>query len=463
LIIEKLKVRVVFLLALLLVVFFPHRFYAQFSAQRRAKAKELYEQALEYEKNDQFREAVEKAKELIKNYPVRTYIPNTYLLLGLCYENLYDFAKALRYYRKLLHGFPNYKIAKIARYKEDLIKKTYKLEKKPLIIFIKQERFVRKGYYNKAVQYCRQILADYPHASLADNAQNTISYIRMNYLKQYNGAISEYKKILSSYPDSNFRDNALFAIGRCLEHLELYQSSLAYYSLLKKRHEGGFLPKTNYWSRVWYTKSSDRLEKVVEKMQKYAGKPFALDSFVESPFEVCLNDKRGEDTKSRNIKTWITPEAVKKLIGKEVMVQKFAVFFTDQKATTLNIWNYILSQYDNLDDTGLEDYWQFPAETHALKTGDEEDLCFLLSSLLVASGMDSENVRVGFGKDSEGGVYRCVYIKDNDEWYLLNVDWKGTQKELRLAKYERYNPEYAFNDKVLLVSPVSPVRLSRCQ
>jgi tetratricopeptide (TPR) repeat protein len=392
-----------------------------------------------------------------------TYIPNTYLLLGLCYENLYDFAKALRYYQKLLQRFPNYKIAKIARYKEDLIKKTYKLEKKPLIIFIKQERLVRKGDYDKAIECCRQILEDYPRASLADNAQNTIGYIRMNYLKQYNGAISEYKKILSSYPDSNFQDNALFAIGRCFEYLELYQSSLAYYRLLKKRHEGGLLPKTNYWSRVWYTKSSDRLEKVVEKMQKFAEEPSALDSFIEPPFEVCLNDKRGEDTQSRNIKTWITPEAVKKLIGKESMVKKFAIFFTDDRATTLNIWNYILSQYDKLADVGPKDYWQFPGETHALKTGNEEDLCFLLGSLLIASGIDRENVRVGFGKDSEGEVYRCVYVKDGNEWYLLNVDWRGTQEELRLAKYERYNPEYAFNDKVLLVSPASAARLSRCQ
>jgi len=460
---EKLKVRSVFLLALLLVVFFPRRFYAQISTQRKTRAKELYEQALEKEKNGQFREAIEKAKDLVKNYPDLTYIPNTYLLLGLCYENLYDFTKALSYYRKLLQRFPNYKIAKIARYKEDLIKKTYKLEKKPLIIFIKQERLVRKGDYDKAIECCRQILEDYPRASLADNAQNTIGYIRMNYLKQYNGAISEYKKILSSYPDSNFQDNALFAIGRCFEYLELYQSSLAYYRLLKKRHEGGFLPKTNYWSRVWYTKSSDRLEKVAEKMQKFAGEPFALDSFIESPFEVCLNDKRGEDTQSRNIKTWITPEAVKKLIGKESMVKKFAFFFTDYRATTLSIWNYILSQYDKLADVGPKDYWQFPGETYALKTGDEEDLCFLLSSLLIASGIDAENVRVGFGKDSEGEVYRCVYVKDDDEWYLLNVDWRGTQEELRLAKYDRYNPEYAFNDKVLLVSPASPTRLSRCQ
>jgi outer membrane protein assembly factor BamD (BamD/ComL family) len=60
--IEKLKVRAVFLLALSLVVFFPQRFYAQFSTQRKTKAKELYEQALENEKNGQFREAIEKAK-----------------------------------------------------------------------------------------------------------------------------------------------------------------------------------------------------------------------------------------------------------------------------------------------------------------------------------------------------------------------------------------------------------------
>lgn len=460
----KSEVRAVFILSILVVLFSPDLLGAQFSSQRNAKAKELYERAIEYEKNDQFREAIEVSLELVKNYPARTYIPNTLLLLGLCYENLYDFAKSLRYYRKLLHGFPNYKIAKIARYKNDLIKKTYKLEKKPLIIFIKQERFVRKGEYEKALQYCRQILADYPRVSLADNAQNTVGYIHMNYLKQYNMAISEYKKILNNYPDSNFRDNALFAVGRCFEHLGLYQSSRAYYRLLKRRHEGGFLPKTNYWSRVWYTKSSDRLEKVEEKVQEFTMVENALDSFVESPFEVCLSDRRSpDDSKARNIKSWITPEAVKKMANRDFQVKKFALFFTDYEATTLNIWNYILSEYDNLGDVGEEDYWQFPSETVALGSGDSEDLCFLLSSLLIASGIDSNDIRVVFGKDSEDNTYRSVYVRHDDEWFVLNVGWRGYQEKLYLAKHERYNLEYAFNDKTLTVSPTSPVSLTRCQ
>ena len=460
----KLKVTAILLLSLLAVVSLPNRLSARFSVQRTAKAKEVYERALEYEKNDQFREAVQKAQELLKNYPVRTYVPNTLLLLGLCYENLYDFKKALRYYRKLLHGFPNYKIAKIARYKEDVIKKTYKSDKKPLIIFIKQERFIRKGEYEKALQHCRRILADYPRASLADNAQNTMGYVYMNYLKQYNNAMAEYKKIISDYPDSNFRDNAFFAIGRCFEYLELYQSATAYYKLLKKRHDGGLLPKTNYWSRVWYTKTSTRLDKVREKMQKFAGEKLALNSFVESPFEVCLSDKRGlADAKSRNIKTWITPEAVKKLIDREVKIQKKAIFFTDYKATTLNIWNYVLSNYDKFVDADEKNFWQFPNETIALKAGDDNDLCFLLSSLLIASGIDSEDIRVVFGKDAENNPYRCVYIRYDEEWYLLNVNWKGKQKELYPARYERYNLEYAFNDKIFTVSPASPVSLSRCQ
>jgi tetratricopeptide (TPR) repeat protein len=100
----KSEVRAVFILSILAVLLSPDLLGAQFSSQRNAKAKELYERALEYEKSDQFREAIEVSLELVKNHPARTYIPNTLLLLGLCYENLYDFSKALRYYRKLLHG-----------------------------------------------------------------------------------------------------------------------------------------------------------------------------------------------------------------------------------------------------------------------------------------------------------------------------------------------------------------------
>lgn len=460
----KSKVPAIFLLFTLAIFLFPGKLFARFSSQRTAKAKVFYERALKHEKNGRFREAIEDALSIIKDYPARTYVPNTLLLLGLCYENLYDFAKSLRYYRKLLHGFPNYKIAKIARYKENLIKKTYKLEKKPLIIFIQQERHIRNGEYKKALGYCRQILRDYPRSNLSDNAQNTMGYIYMNYLKQHNKALAEYKKIITHYPDSNFRDNALFAIGRCFENLKLYQSAAAYYRLLRKRHEGGFLPKTNYWSRVWYTKCTDRLEKTEEKMQKLAKEEFVLDSFVESPFEVCISDKRGaEDTKSRNIKTWITPENVKKIVNKDIKIKKFAIFFTDYKKTILSIWNYVLSQYELLPNLGRDDQWQFPSETAALKTGDSEDFCFFLSSLLIASGIDSENVQMVVGKNIEGGDYRSICVKHENEWYLLNVDWVGRQEKLHLAKYEQFNPEYAFNDKKLTVSPTSPVNLSRCQ
>lgn len=44
------------------------------------------------------------------------------------------------------------------------------------------------------------------------------------------------------------------------------------------------------------------------------------------------------------------------------------------------------------------DPWQFPAETLALRSGDCEDIAFLLASLLLASGISGYNVRVALGQ-----------------------------------------------------------------
>lgn len=52
---------------------------------------------------------------------------------------------------------------------------------------------------------------------------------------------------------------------------------------------------------------------------------------------------------------------------------------------------------------GHEEYWRFPRETLQRKSGDCEDTSFLLASLLLASGLQDEEVRVVLGKVDDRG------------------------------------------------------------
>jgi len=73
----------------------------------------------------------------------------------------------------------------------------------------------------------------------------------------------------------------------------------------------------------------------------------------------------------------------------------------DQKARAC--WRYIRT-FSYMKDE--RDYWQLPAETLRLRSGDCEDLSFLLASLLLGSGISPYHIRVVFG---------CVTWETNPE------------------------------------------------
>jgi hypothetical protein len=57
-----------------------------------------------------------------------------------------------------------------------------------------------------------------------------------------------------------------------------------------------------------------------------------------------------------------------------------------------------ISSHINYKPSGRNDPWQFPEETLALRSGDCEDIAFLLASLLLSSGISAYNIRVAIGK-----------------------------------------------------------------
>lgn len=99
------------------------------------------------------------------------------------------------------------------------------------------------------------------------------------------------------------------------------------------------------------------------------------------------------------------------------------------------IWRWVVSNIDyRLNEpatdpsdptTQLAEFYQFPAETIALRKGDCEDSAFLLASLLVASGISEYCVRVVMGtvkwdtrSPSEGHVW-VIYKDESGIWRVL--------------------------------------------
>ncbi len=421
--------------------------------QEEAGLWKMYNSALSDGSPQAFRKVIRKVGDVMREYPTKVNVADMLFLLGLCYENVYKFPKALVYYRELRDVHPYHKNAKAVRYKIDLIERTYRNEKVVLGLFIRQERLMLSGKYKEAVEKCRELLATYPSSSLADNVQNIIGYIYMNYLKDYSKAKKEYEMLLKRYSKSNFRDNAVFAIGRCCEELGYYQSALRQYNILKKKHEGVLFSKTNYWSRVWHTRAEDQIKKVEFKMDSIRHKLYPVDSFVTAKYDLCVQGKHGHSAfgfDTRSIKSWVLPKQVTELAKEKLRLEPEKGYGGNSVDTALEVWNYVAGNY--LYKDSIDDYWQEPEETVSRQSGDSVDLTFLLASLLLNDGNNKNKVWVMVGKDRDGAEHYWVNLLHNGEWYMLEPSWKPPFEDLPLAKFEGYTPYYAFNNKALKVN-----------
>ena len=108
------------------------------------------------------------------------------------------------------------------------------------------------------------------------------------------------------------------------------------------------------------------------------------------------------------------------------------------------------------------DPWQFSEETLALRSGDCEDITFLLASLLLAAGISGYNVRVALGKlhmlDAQGRktsydhswvMYKC----EAGNWLLLEPlqleEHRPAARAPRQVLEAAYEPYFLFNSEHL--------------
>jgi predicted transglutaminase-like cysteine proteinase len=98
----------------------------------------------------------------------------------------------------------------------------------------------------------------------------------------------------------------------------------------------------------------------------------------------------------------------------------------DEKVGKCQDW--VMSHIEYVSDNkswGKREFWQFPCETMALKTGDCEDGCFLLHSMLLNANVDWMRLRSTAGwvmsnNGERGGHMYLTYCRGED-WVI--IDW----------------------------------------
>jgi len=127
-------------------------------------------------------------------------------------------------------------------------------------------------------------------------------------------------------------------------------------------------------------------------------------------------------------------------------------------------WQFVAENISYLDERllprvkGVTDIWQFPAETLATGSGDCEDCSFLLASLMIASGISEDKIRVvigqliRIGQPSQAHAW-IIYLDEREIWRVI----ESTSQPVEITRAptadsaaqpgnpNRYSPILCFN------------------
>ncbi len=152
------------------------------------------------------------------------------------------------------------------------------------------------------------------------------------------------------------------------------------------------------------------------------------------------------------LNTFITPnEQVVKETAEYIVGGLIRDSIEDRVAAAFNFVAVNIVYTSDRKQFGKNDWWQYSRETLgqvftdgnvARMYGDCEDSSFLFASLLIASGVPSQNVRVGISE-----VHAWVEVKLGNVWYLFETTDDKEMSVFVTAK-SVVNKGYAYNVQV---------------
>ena len=394
-----------------------------FSASGETASRNLYQAAVHEREAGNCAAAFGHLTTLLDRGPASDLAGVASHLRAVCLAESGSYDEALAAFRAFLAIHPRGELSNKARVYIDLLTKHRAPDDQPLLLFMKHLRLHEAGRYRESVTAGRTLLARFPTASLAAKTRNAIAYVYLVDLQDYEGAIGEFNAVLRHHPGSPLADNALFGIATAEERRRRFDAALKVYELLRKKHQGWFGPKANYWSRLWYERTKGRIE--------------AIDALVcQNDYLGVLTDWTPYDMKYRRIERFFEAQPYAGHRAGELSDHDayYRVRSLIRQARRLPY----------LRETATQDFWQIPPETQARPGGDCEDQAVWLFDQM--QGLGIRNCRVFLGKRNARGnqphAWVILYTKSNG--YILDPTEFAQPYQSRAFSKSDYVPHYSF-------------------
>ncbi|MDQ6994529.1 MAG: outer membrane protein assembly factor BamD [Mariprofundaceae bacterium] len=229
------------------------------------RASVLYQKALSALQKQQTSTVLSLSQQIQTDFPSSLEAKKSDYLLARAWELNNQATQALQAYRRFLKHHLNTVHRVDAQLKVSLISTALKENKPPVLHLMLAALNQRTlSHDDAAITLLKELLTQYPHSRLADDALNIMAYMQLVDIHDVLGAKQSYQALLKRYPHSNYIDNAMYGLAVALEDNRQWEAARRAYTKLKKKHMsvsmlGLSFAKDNYLSRVWFNKASSRL------------------------------------------------------------------------------------------------------------------------------------------------------------------------------------------------------------
>lgn len=173
--------------------------------------------------------------------------------------------------------------------------------------------------------------------------------------------------------------------------------------------------KYKTWVETYSARDKPKLASFSEKtFRGYITRYFVDSQILPPPRDLARIAVYGEDT----TRVFITPNDSR-------VVSWIKSIKSPSVKKLSELVNFNVKYKSDLEVHGKRDYWQLPAETIKLGSGDCEDQAFLLASLARVAGYTEEEVFVAVGKN-----HAWVMVKEEKTWQILEPTADGWKSYL---------------------------------